>query len=64
MESEYIGSTESLRTGDDGKEEGEYTGEDPDENEPEEESATPQAKETMKSAKPGGGESKEGSVDG
>ncbi len=64
MESEYIGSPESLRTGDDGKEEGEYSGEDPDENEPKEESVTLQAKEMMKSAKPGGGESKEGGIDG
>ncbi len=64
MESAYIGSVESLYTGDDGREEGEYTGEDPDENEPEGESTTPQAKETMKGAKSGGDESKEGGVDG
>ncbi len=64
MESAYIGSVESLYTGDDGQEEGEYTGEDPDENEPEEESATPQAKKMTKDAKPGRDESKEGGVDG
>ncbi|MCP4548459.1 MAG: hypothetical protein GY835_18535 [bacterium] len=64
MESAYIGYVESLYTGDDGKEEGEYTGEDPDENEPEEESTTPQVKKTMKGTKPGRDESKEGGVDG
>ncbi len=52
MEAGYIGSPKSL-TGDEGKEEGEYTGEDRDENEPEGESATPQVMKTMKSAEPG-----------
>ncbi len=59
MEAGYIGSPESL-TGDDGKEEGEYTGEDRDDNEPEGEGATAQATKMTKSAKPGGGGPKEG----
>ncbi len=64
MESAYIGSPKSL-VGDEGREEGEYTGEERDENEPEEEeSTTPQAMKTMKSTKPGGGESTKGGVDG
>ncbi len=62
-EASYIGSPESL-TGNNGEEEGEYTGEDQDDNGHEGEGATPQGTKTMKDAESGGGGPKEGGVDG